>query len=347
MVSVGVIGCGYWGPNLVRNFAEAPRTRLGGICDLNPQRLDHMAKRYPGIFATDSVGEMLADPDVDAVAIATPVSTHFDLGMKALRAGKHVLIEKPITTSSDQALRLIEEAEKRNLVLMVDHTFVYTGAVRKIKQLVDTGQLGKICYYDSMRVNLGLFQHDIDVIWDLAVHDMAIMDFIFDSRPLTVTAAGMNHIDGARENIAYITVLFENELIAHINVNWLSPVKIRRTLIGGSRQMIVYDDLDASEKIKVYDKGVTVTGRSESMYKLMIGYRSGDMHAPQVDVTEALRLEAQHFAECIETGKQPVTDGFSGLKVVRMLEAATRSMRQKGAPVALPADELCVVAASA
>jgi predicted dehydrogenase len=318
------------------------------MCDLNPQRVDSMVKRYPGVLATDSVDELLADPALDAVAVATPVSTHFDLGMKALRAGKHVLIEKPLTTSSEQAVRLIEEADKRNLILMVDHTFVYTGAVRKIKQLVNTGQLGKICYYDSVRVNLGLFQHDIDVIWDLAVHDMAIMDFIFDThRPLTVTAAGMNHIEGAQENIAYITVLFENELIAHVNVNWLSPVKIRRTLIGGSRQMIVYDDLDASEKIKVYDKGVTVTGRPESMYKLMIGYRTGDMHAPQVDVTEALRLEAQHFAECIETGKPPVTDGVSGLRVVRMLEAATRSMRQKGAPVALDSRELCAVAASA
>lgn len=347
MVSVGVIGCGYWGPNLVRNFAEAPRTRLAGICDINPQRIAGMSKRYPGVMATDSVDELLASPDIDAIAIATPVSSHFDLGMRALRANKHVLIEKPLTTSSEQAYRLIDEADKRNLILMVDHTFVYTGAVRKIKQLVDAGQLGKICYYDSVRVNLGLFQHDIDVIWDLAVHDMAIMDFIFDSRPLTITAAGMNHIAGAQENIAYITVLFENELIAHINVNWLSPVKMRRTLIGGSRQMIVYDDLDASEKVKVYDKGVTVTGRTESMYKLMIGYRSGDMHAPQLDVTEALRLEAQHFAECIETGQQPVTDGMSGLKVVRMLEAATRSMRQQGAPVSLENHELRAVAALA
>jgi predicted dehydrogenase len=306
-----------------------------------------MAKRYPGVMATDSVDDLLANPDIDAIAIATPVSSHFELAMKALRANKHVLVEKPLTTSSEQAYRLIDEADKRNLVLMVDHTFVYTGAVRKIKQLVDAGQLGKICYYDSVRVNLGLFQHDIDVIWDLAVHDMAIMDFIFDSRPVSITAVGMNHIEGARENIAYITVLFENELIAHINVNWLSPVKMRRTLIGGSRQMIVYDDLDASEKVKVYDKGVTVTNRAESMYKMMIGYRSGDMHAPQLDVTEALRLEAQHFAECIETGQQPVTDGAAGLKVVRMLEAATRSMRQQGAPVALETHELRAVAASA
>ena len=333
MIRVGVIGYGYWGPNLVRNFFDASDTCVTTVCDMNEARLESVRKRYPGVSTTTSIDEILCSRSVDAIAIATPVSTHFELGMRALRCGKHVLIEKPMATSSEECLYLIEEAERRNLVLMVDHTFVYTGAVRKLKQLVDAGQLGRIYYYDSVRVNLGLFQHDVDVIWDLAVHDMAIMDFVLNVQCHTISASGMSHVKGGPENIGYITAIFEGDLIAHINVNWLSPVKVRRTLIGGSRQMIVYDDMEASEKVKVYDKGITVTDRADSLYKMRIAYRTGDMHAPQLDVTEALRLEAQHFAECISLRTRPVTDGYAGLRVVSMLEAATESMRRSGAPV--------------
>ena len=335
MIRIGVVGYGYWGPNLVRNFFEAPNTTVTAVSDMRPERLALAQRRYPGIQATTNVEELLANPAVDAVAISTPVSTHFDLGMQALRAGKHVLIEKPMATTSQQGMALIEEAEQRNLVLMVDHTFVYTGAVRKIREMVGSGKIGALYYYDSVRVNLGLFQHDVDVIWDLAVHDLAIMDYVLNASPSAIAATGMSHVAGGTENIAYITAFFEDNLIAHINVNWLSPVKIRRTLIGGSKQMIVYDDMEPSEKVKVYDKGITISNGPESLYKMLIGYRAGDMHAPQLDVSEALRIEAQHFAECIEEGKEPITDGHAGLRVVRMLEAATRSMKKQGSLVEL------------
>jgi predicted dehydrogenase len=267
---------------------------------------------------------------VDAVAISTPVSTHFPLAMEALKAGKHVLVEKPMTASSDQALRLIEEADRRNLILMVDHTFVYTGAVRKIREIIERGSLGEIYYYDSTRVNLGLFQHDVDVIWDLAVHDLSILDFLLPQFPVAVSATGIGHVKGVAENVAYVTAFYDSPLIAHLNVNWLSPVKVRRTLLGGSRQMIVYDDMESSEKVKLYDKGITVKNGPESVYKMLVGYRSGDMYCPQLDVTEALRVEAQHFAECIEHKKVPVTNGFAGLRVVSILEAATQSMKDRG-----------------
>jgi predicted dehydrogenase len=270
---------------------------------------------------------------VDAVAISTPVSTHFPLALEALQAGKHVLVEKPITTSSQQAMRLIDEAERRKLVLMVDHTFVYTGAVRKIRELIDKGSVGDILYYDSTRINLGLFQYDVDVIWDLAVHDLSIMEYLLPESPVAVSATGLGHVHGAAENAAYVTAFYNSPLIAHLNVNWLSPVKIRRTLIGGSKKMIVYDDIENSEKVRVYDKGITVKNGPESLYKLMVSYRSGDMYAPQIDVTEALRIEAQHFADCIEKGTKPITDGHSGLRVVTALEAATRSMKDRGKAV--------------
>lgn len=334
-IRVGVVGYGYWGPNLVRNFMEAPNTTVTAVSDMRQERLALAGRRYPGIQTTTQVEELLDNPAVDAVAISTPVSTHFDLGMQALRAGKHVMLEKPMTTTSEQSLALIEEAERRNLVLMVDHTFVYTGAVRKIRDLVASGKIGEPYYYDSVRVNLGLFQHDVDVIWDLAVHDLAIMDYVLGAHPSAIAATGMSHVAGKPENIAYLTAFFEKNLIAHINVNWLSPVKIRRTLIGGSKQMIVYDDMEPSEKVKIYDKGITITNGPESVYKMLIGYRTGDMYSPQLDLGEALRLEAQHFAECIENGTQPITDGYAGLRVVRMLEAATQSMKKQGSLIEL------------
>jgi predicted dehydrogenase len=315
------------------------------VSDVRPDRLALVERRYPGVRTTARFQELLADPTVDAVAISTPVSTHFSLGMEALHAGKHLFIEKPMTTTADESFALIEEAERRNLVLMVDHTFVYTGAVRKIRELVGSGRIGDLLYYDSMRVNLGLFQHDVDVVWDLAVHDLAIMDYALNAHPAAISATGMSHLVGRPENISYITGFFENNLIAHINVNWLSPVKVRRTLVGGSRQMIVYDDMEPSEKVKVYDKGITVSNGSESVYKMLIGYRTGDMYAPQLEMTEALRLEAQHFAECIEEGQRPLTDGYAGLRVVRMLEAATQSMKKQGALVELAQEKTRVRAA--
>ena len=335
MIRIGVIGYGYWGPNLVRNFVESPATQVVAVADLNQDRLDLVKRRYPGVEVMTDYQDLLEHPDVDAVAISTPVSTHFKLALEALQAGKHVLVEKPMTSTSEDALRLIDEAERRGLTLMVDHTFVYTGAVRKIRELIDKGSIGDVYYYDSTRVNLGLFQHDVDVIWDLAVHDLSIMEYILPEAPVAVSATGIGHVNGATENLAYVTLFYEGSLIAHLNVNWLSPVKVRRTLIGGSKQMIVYDDIENSEKVKVYDKGVTVRNGPESRYKLLVSYRSGDMFCPQLDVTEALRLEAQHFADCIRNKKTPITDGYSGLRVVSVLEAATRSMKSQGKAVPL------------
>lgn len=335
MIGIGVIGYGYWGPNLVRNFAEAPGAILAGISDLSSERLAQARRRYPSARLTERASELLADPAVDAVAIATPVSTHFDLAMQALQSDKHVFVEKPLASNSEQAIKLIDEAQKRNRVLMVDHTFVYTGAVRKIREMINRGELGDIYYYDSVRVNLGLFQHDVNVIWDLAVHDLSIMDFVLDSRPVAVSATGISHIPGQPENVAYITLFFADNRIAHLHVNWLAPVKVRRTLIGGSEKMIVYDDLEPSEKVKVYDKGVTLSASPEAVYQLLVSYRSGDMWAPNLDQTEGLQTEARHFIDCIEHNKQPATDGHAGLRVLRILEAAEKSLGARGQLVEL------------
>src|SRR5437762_7052460 len=275
-VRVGVIGYGYWGPNLVRNLAEVEGFRVTTVSDMSESRLALARARYPSITTTTDCHRLIDDPAVDAVVIMTPVSTHYPLALEALQAGKHVLVAKPITASSEHAVHLIEEAERRDLVLMVDHTFVYTDAVRRIKDLVDKGSLGRLYYYDSVRINLGLFQHDVNVLWDLAVHDLAIMDYVFDGlAPTALSATGMSHVPGQPENIAYLTLFFPENLIAHIHVNWLAPVKIRRTLVGGSKKMIVYDDLEPSEKVKVYDKGITVGNSLEKVYRLLIHYRAG------------------------------------------------------------------------
>jgi len=335
MLNIGVIGYGYWGPNMVRNFSEASGSSVVMVCDSRSERLSQARSRYAAMETTADANELIRNPSVDAVVIATPVATHFDLALNALKAGKHVLVEKPLTATAQQSLRLIEEADRSRRVLMVDHTFVYTGAVRKIKELVSSGQIGDIYYYDSVRVNLGLFQHDVSVVWDLAVHDLSIMDYVMSSQPVAVSATGMGHVLDKPEDVAYLTLYFKNRLIAHIHVNWLAPVKIRRTLIGGSKKMIVYDDLEPSEKIKVYDKGITVTDNPESQYQLLIAYRAGDMWAPQIDLTEALRMEAAHFINCIENGEHPTTDGQSGLNIVRILEAASRSIQERGHPIAL------------
>ncbi len=339
MIGIGVIGYGYWGPNLVRNFAETPGARVAAVSDLRTAQLSKVQARHPALQVTTDYRDVLAHSAVDAVAIATPVSSHFDLALAALQAGKHVLVEKPLATNPAQVLQLIEEAERRSLILMVDHTFVYTGAVRKIKELLNEERLGRLYYYDSVRINLGLFQHDVNVLWDLAVHDLAIMDYLLTAKPVAVAATGIAHVPGQPENIAFLTLFFADTLIAHLHVNWLAPVKIRRTLIGGDRQMIVYDDLEPSEKIKIYDRGITLNNEPEGVYQMLIGYRTGDIWAPQLSTTEALRTEAQHFLECIEQGRRPITDGQAGWRVVRILEAATQSLAQRGRPVELAWEE--------
>lgn len=330
MIKLGVIGYGYWGPNLVRNFMEAPGSTVVAVCDLRPERLSQLTIRYPSIKTCDSTSQLFEDPEIDAIVIATPVSTHHELSLAALQAGKHVLVEKPLAANSEQALQLIAEAAARKRVLMVDHTFVYTGAVRKIRELITNQELGEIYYYDAVRVNLGLFQHDVNVIWDLAIHDLSIMDYVLPSRAVAVSATGISNIPGQPENVAYITLFFAGPQIAHVHVNWLTPVKVRHTLIGGSERMILYDDLDPSEKVKVYDKGVRVSQSPEDVYEMLVSYRSGDMWAPRLDTTEALHTEALHFIDCIENNKQPETDGHAGLRLVRIVEAAERSLRARG-----------------
>lgn len=333
MIGIAVVGYGYWGPNLVRNFWDTPGARLVSVCDLRKERLAGVQSRYPAVEITDNFAEVLNDPRVDAIAIATPVSSHYDLALRALQAGKHVFVEKPITPTAEQAQRLVDEADRRGLVLAVDHTFVHTGAVRKMRELVDDG-LGDVYYYDSVRVNLGLFQHDVSVIWDLAVHDLSIMDYVLPMKPVAVSAAGVSHVAGEPENIAYLNLFYENNMIAHVHVNWLAPVKVRRTLVGGSRKMIVYDDLEPSEKIKVYDKGITLNGdpvkNDQKVYQMRVGYRTGDMWAPTLDMREALGVELKEFISCIETKKTPTADGRAGLRVVQILEAATESLAQRG-----------------
>lgn len=343
MIGIGVIGYGYWGPNLVRNFADIPSVDLRWVCDLQTERLARLRLRYPAVQITEDMTTVLADPKVDAVAIATPVSTHFELAMQALKAGKSVFVEKPITATSEEAQRLIEEADKRGLVIAVDHTFIHTGAVKKLRELIK-GDLGEVYYYDSVRVNLGMFQRDVSVMWDLAVHDLSIMDFVLDARPVAVSAIGMAHVDGSPENIAYLNLHFDCKLMAHVHVNWLAPLKVRRTLVGGSNKMVVYDDLEPSEKIKVYDRGITLDPMApkagERINQMRIGYRAGDMFAPQLDIVEALGAELSEFVTCVEQRKAPIADGAAGLRVVRILEAATRSMANGGIVVKLPGERV-------
>ena len=333
MIKIGVIGYGYWGPNLVRNFSETPGITVASVADLDPKKLELVQKRYPGVKTTSRFQDLLENKDIDAIAIATPVNTHFELGMAVLKAGKHLWLEKPMTETSEQARKLVNEAEKRNLVLMVDHTFIYTGAVRRMGDMVKSGELGQILYYDSTRINLGLFQRDVSVIADLAVHDFSILDYLLGEQPVAVSAVGTNHFPGTPENLSYITLFYDSGIIAHINVSWLAPVKVRQILIGGSKKMITYDDLEPSEKIKIYDKGISFTEDPQQIYEMRVGYRTGDMWAPKLESTEALRIEGEHFVDCIENGKTPMTDGALGLRVVELIEAATRSMHQRGQSV--------------
>jgi predicted dehydrogenase len=329
MIRMGVIGYGYWGPNIVRNFNSLEESKVVAVSDMNEGAL-HKAKRsFPHLWVTPDSDELIKAKDVDVVAIVTPVFTHFELARKALQAGKHILVEKPFTYKSSHAEQLIDLAEKKNLRIMVDHTFLYTGAVRKIKELIDDGTLGALCYFDSMRINLGLFQHDVNVVWDLAPHDLSIMDFLIKERPNALVATGEAHFNKGMEDISYLTLYFPNNIIAHINVNWLSPVKVRTTLIGGLKKMLVWNDLDPDEKIKVYDKGIDIQSE-DGVYRLLVSYRSGDMWAPKLDQNEALRLMAETFIECVGNGQDPVNDGKAGHRVVKMLEAADRSLKKKG-----------------
>jgi len=334
MIRIGVIGYGYWGPNIVRNFHAHEKSEVVLVCDKNPKCQERLKKVHPSIAFTTDENEILKSSNIDVVAVVTPVWTHYDLAKGALENGKHVFVEKPFTCSAAQAEELIELAERKNLKIMIDHTFLFTGAVKKIKELVDSQALGDLYYYDSLRVNLGLFQHDINVIWDLAPHDLSIMDYVIAEKAEAVVATGESHLNGV-EDVAFITVYFPNKIIAHINVNWLSPVKMRTTLIGGVKKMLVWNDLEADEKIKVYDKGVSMSANPANLHKLLVSYRSGDMWAPQVAQVEALHAETAYFLKCIDENKTPFNDGAAGLRVVRILEAAQRSLRNRGEVVSL------------
>ena len=332
-ITVGVIGCGYWGPNLIRNFAENEGAELRWICDADARRLEKVARRYPSVRTASDFRALLADPRLDSVVIATPVATHYAFARAALEAGKHVLVEKPFTASVREAEELIALAESMRLALMVDHTFIYTGAVRRIKELVTNGELGDLLYFDSVRINLGLFQHDVNVVWDLAPHDLSIMDHVVGREPTSLMATGSCHIQPGLENIAYVQLRFDDSMIANFHFNWLSPVKIRRTLIAGSRRMIVYDDIEPTEKIRVYDSGVdraAAGADEEETYRTLVSYRTGDVWVPKLDPTEALRYVCAEFLDSIKHSRPSMSDGAAGLRVVRLLEAAQQSINEGG-----------------
>jgi predicted dehydrogenase len=332
-VNFGVIGYGYWGPNVVRNLASLDGSQVLAIAEMSSTARKRAQKAHPGITVTADASEVMASTDIDAVAVITPVWTHYELAKAALENGKHVFVEKPFTSNTEQGEKLIEIARRKNLKIMVDHTFLFTGAVRKISQLLDDGSLGKLYYYDSTRVNLGLFQHDINVLWDLAPHDLSIMDYVIKTTPEAIVATGEKHLN-SHEDVAYMTIYFPEKVIAHINVNWLSPVKVRTTLIGCEKRMLVWNDLEADEKVKVYDKGVNITNR-EGVYDLLVSYRSGDMWSPQLEQVEALRQELTYFVDCVSNNKEPFNDGCAGLRVVKMLEAASESLSKRGGLVYL------------
>ncbi len=327
-LKIGVIGYGYWGPNVVRNFYNAAGATVSSVCDFSPAALQRVRKTYPSMDVTTNPDDILTSPDIDAVAIVTPISHHYALAKKALENGKHVFVEKPFTANTAQAEELIELAASKNLQIMVDHTFLFNGAVRKIRELVDTGVLGNLYYYDSMRVNLGLFQHDANVVWDLAPHDLSIIDYLITESPEAIVATGEKHVNSC-ENLAFITMYFPNKVIAHLNVNWLSPVKVRTTLIGGEKRMLVWNDLEADEKIKIYDKGIEKSNGT-SGYDLRVSYRSGDLWVPKLEQVEALKVEAEYFVHCVSNGVTPINDGMAGLRVVKMLEDIDASIAQRG-----------------
>jgi len=332
-MNFGVIGYGYWGPNVVRNLVSLEGSKVLAIADVSKTARARAQKAYPGIKVISDASEVISSVDIDAIAIVSPVWTHYKLTKAALENGKHVFVEKPFTSNTEQGEELINLAQQKNLRIMVDHTFLFTGAVKRISELIKEGTLGKLYYYDSTRVNLGLFQHDINVLWDLAPHDLSIMDYLIDGSPEAVVATGQSHLNG-HEDVAFMTLYFPEKVIAHINVNWLSPVKVRTTLIGGEKRMLVWNDLEADEKVKVYDKGVKITSR-EGVYELLVNYRSGDMWAPQLEQGEALRQELTCFVDCVSRGQEPFNDGCAGLRVVKMLESASKSLSKGGSLVYL------------
>lgn len=332
MINLGVIGYGYWGPNVARNFNSCDGTKLVSICDLSEKRLKLAKATFPFVKVTSDYTDLIKSDDIQAIAIVTPVFSHFELARAALEQGKHIFVEKPFTSNARQAEELINLAQKKKLKVMVDHTFLFTGAVRKMREIIDSGELGSLFFYDSTRVNLGLFQHDINVVWDLAPHDFSIMNYLIDKDPAAISSHGAEHFGTGIEDVAYIATHFDNGFIGHFHCNWLSPVKIRKTLVSGDKKMLVWDDLESDEKIKVYDRGVEFKN-TDGIHKLLVSYRSGDMYAPKVENTEALRLEAEYFAECIQQNMNPLNDGEAGLKVVKMLEATDKSLKNGGARI--------------
>ena len=330
MIKIGVIGCGYWGPNLIRNMLKVAGCQVVAVADKRPDRLEAVKCLNPGMKVTTSARELVESDHIDAIVIATPISTHFELAKACVTQGKHVLIEKPMTTTVADARELIHLAQEMGRVLMVDHTFIYSGAVRKLRDIIDSGELGEIYYYDSVRLNLGLFQPDVNVLWDLAPHDFSLLTYLLDKKPIHVSAQGSSPVQWngwKQESIAYVTVELEGGVLAHFHLNWLSPVKLRRTLIGGSRRMVIYDHLDSDNQVKIFDKGVEILEDRER-YKALVQYRTGDLLVPKVDQTEALETACRHFIHCIETGEKPITDGYAGLRVVELLETAERSIKK-------------------
>lgn len=334
-IGVALVGCGYWGPNLIRNFSSSKATRLVGVCDRDQGRLDAVAGLNPAARQFTDFKELLAAPEVEAIAIATPPKTHAPFAAAALRAGKHVLVEKPLCVNSPEGEQLLTLARERDLTLMVDHTYLYSPAVRRMKQLIDSGELGRLHFFDSVRINLGLFQNDVNVLWDLACHDIAIVSHLVDRTPIAVNAHGISHTFSGMEDVAYLTLDYGDNITATFHVNWLSPVKIRQLIIGGHQKSIVFNDLDPNEPIKVYDRGINVADEPESRHGLLVGYRMGDVWSPHLPREEPLRNMVEHFARCIRTGERPLSDGLSGLNVVKILEAAHRSMRAEGRRVPL------------
>jgi predicted dehydrogenase len=334
-IRVAIVGCGYWGQNLIRNCSDLDNAEVVAVCDFNLNALARMKRRYPTVELKQAYNEILSDHRIHAVVIATPVSTHYPFARQALLAGKHVLVEKPLATSTKQVLDLMELSERRDRTLMVDHTFIYTGAVRRMKSLIDSGEVGELLYFDSVRISLGLVQSDINVIWDLAPHDFSIMDHLCTEEPVSIAATGVKHLGCPFENIAYVTARFDGNMIAHFHLNWLAPVKVRQTLVGGTKKMITYDDMETGEKVRVYDKGITMNHDPERREKLLAGYRNGDMLAPNLETEEALHLMACEFVESIVQKRQPISDGHAGYRVVRLLEAAQRSMELNGQPIEL------------
>lgn len=340
---VAIVGCGYWGHNLIRNFLELKNIEVKVVCDFDLNALARMKRRYPAVELSRDYEEILSDSRIDAVILATPVSTHYPFARKALQKSKHVLVEKPLATSSTQALDLIELSERQHKVLMVDHTFLYTGAVRHIQSLIQSGELGDLLYFDSVRISLGLVQSDTNVLWDLGPHDFSIVNYLCNRNPISVSATGMKHLGSPFENIAYVSIRFEGNLIAHFHFNWLSPVKVRTTLIGGSKKMVVYNDMETSEKVKVYDSSVNRNHAREDRERLLTGYQNGDMHAPNLETHEALRLVARDFVTAISEKRPPISNGYAGYRVVQLLELAQLSMAHNGRPIEVQSPKLSPV----